>query len=97
MSKLVVFSLLGGDLNQGFPVVTAQFGHTHQSLSVKLIGSLPAIPQLRELYRRWQLLYDAVHQRLGSNQRIKVHAQDITNISVSDCARSEGKTSGIRK
>ena len=84
MSKLVIFSLLGGDLNQGFPVVTAQFGYTHQSLSVKLIGSLPAVPQISELYRRWQLLYDAIHQRLGSNHRIKVHSQDITNISVND-------------
>ncbi|MBP5976998.1 CHASE2 domain-containing protein [Brasilonema sp. CT11] len=82
MSKLVVFSLLGGDLNQGFPVVTAQLWHNHQFF--KITGSLPAVPKLNELYRRWQLLYEAVHQRLGSNQRIKVHSQDITNISVND-------------
>ncbi|MBD2771824.1 CHASE2 domain-containing protein [Iningainema tapete] len=83
MSKLVVFSLLGGDLNAGFPVVTAQLWHNNQTVPVKLTGSLPAIPQ-SELYRRWQLLYEAVHQRLGSNQRIKLHSQDITNISVND-------------
>jgi len=82
MSKLVVFSLLGGDLNQGFPVVTAQLWHNNQLF--KITGSLPAVPELSELYRRWQLLYEAVHQRLGSNQRIKVHSQDITNISVND-------------
>ncbi|GAA6616165.1 CHASE2 domain-containing protein [Scytonema sp. NUACC26] len=82
MTKLVVFSLLGGDLELGFPVVTAQLWHNNQSF--KLIGSLPAVPELSELYKRWQLLYEAVHESLGSNQRIKVHSQDITHISVSD-------------
>lgn len=84
MSKLVVFSFLGGDLNQGFPVVTAQLWCHNQFVPVKLTGSLPPAPELSELYRRWQLLYAAVHQRLGSNQRIKVHSQDITNISIND-------------
>ncbi|MEH2361743.1 CHASE2 domain-containing protein [Nostoc sp.] len=84
MSKLVVFSLLGGDLNKGFPVVTAQLWHHNQLLLVKLTGSLPAVPELSKLYRRWQLLYEGIHQSLGSNQRIKVHSQDITNISVND-------------
>ncbi|MEH2035544.1 CHASE2 domain-containing protein [Nostoc sp.] len=85
MSKLVVFSFLGGDLNQGFPVVTAQLWCQNQFVPVKLTGSLPPAPELSELYRRWQLLYAAVHQRLDrNNQRIKVHSQDITNISVND-------------
>ncbi|WP_445628623.1 CHASE2 domain-containing protein [Nostoc sp. DSM 114167] len=85
MSKLVVFSFLGGDLNQGFPVVTAQLWCHNQFVPVKLTGSLPPAPELSELYRRWQLLYAAVHQRLDrKNQRIKVHSQDITNISVND-------------
>ncbi|WP_223280354.1 CHASE2 domain-containing protein [Nostoc sp. PA-18-2419] len=82
MSKLVIFSLLGGDLNQGFPIVMAQLWHNKQLF--KITGSLPAIPELSELYKRWKLLYEAIHQRLGSNQRIKVHLQDITNISVND-------------
>ncbi|MGF2036842.1 MAG: CHASE2 domain-containing protein [Nostoc sp. CmiVER01] len=82
MSKLVIFSFLGGDLNQGFPVVTAQLWHNNQLF--KITGSLPAVPELSDIYRRWKLLYEAVHQRLGSNQRIKVHSQDITNISVND-------------
>ncbi|KAB8332902.1 CHASE2 domain-containing protein [Scytonema tolypothrichoides VB-61278] len=82
MSKLVVFSLLGRDLNQGFPVVTVQLWHHNQLF--KITGSLPGVPKLSELYRRWLVLYEAVHQRLGSNQRIKVHSQDITNISVND-------------
>ncbi|MCX7592997.1 MAG: CHASE2 domain-containing protein [Fischerella sp.] len=84
MSKLVVISLLGGDLNRGFPVVTAQLWDVNQSFPMKFTGSLPAVPELGELYKRWRLLYEAVHDRLGSNHRIKVHSQDITNISVHD-------------
>ncbi|WP_234300812.1 CHASE2 domain-containing protein [Sphaerospermopsis aphanizomenoides] len=84
MSKLLVFSLLGGDFNQGFAVVTAQLWDTNQSLSVKFIGSLPAVPELPNIYHKWRLLYEAVHCRLGNNQRIKVHQQDVTNISVND-------------
>lgn len=82
MSKLVVFSLLGGDLNKGFPVVIAQLWHHNEFF--KITGSLPAVPEIEVLYQRWQLLYKAVHQRLGNNQRIKVHSQDLTNISVND-------------
>ncbi len=84
MSKLLVFSLLGGDFNQGFPVVTAQLGDTNQSFPVKFIGSLPAVTELPNIYNKWRLLYEAVHYRLGKNQRIKVHQQDITNISVNE-------------
>ena len=84
MSKLLVFSLLGGDFNQGFSVVTAQLWDTNQSFPVKFIGSLPAVPELPNIYNKWRLLYEAVHYRLGKNQRIKVHQQDITNISVNE-------------
>ncbi|MCC2694877.1 CHASE2 domain-containing protein [Nodularia sp. LEGE 04288] len=84
MSKLLVFSLLGGDLNQGFTVVTAQLWDTNQSLNVKFIGSLPAVPELPNIYNKWRLLYEAVNYRLGKKQRIKVHQQDISNISIND-------------
>ena len=82
MSKLVVISLLGGNLDQGFPVVTAQFSYNNQFL--KIIGSLPGVPELTQLYTKWQLLYEAVHQRMGNNQRIKMYQQDINNVSVND-------------
>ncbi|GAA6622593.1 CHAT domain-containing protein [Scytonema sp. NUACC26] len=82
MSKLVVFNLVRGDLNQGFPVVTVQLWHERKFF--KITGSLPAVPELSELYIRWKLLYEAVHQRLNSNQRIRVHSHDITHISVTD-------------
>ena len=82
MSKSVVFTLLGGDLNQGFPVVTVQLWH--DNYFSKITGSLNAAPELSKLYYRWQLLYEAIHQRLNNNQRIRVHQQDITNISIND-------------
>lgn len=82
MSKLVVISLLGGNLNQGFPVVTAQLSYKKQFL--KITGSLPGVPELSELYKRWQLLYEAVHQHMGNNQRIKIYQQDINHVSVHD-------------
>ncbi len=84
MNKLVVFSLLGGDLNNGFPVVTAQLWDVDQPYPVKFTGSLPAVPELPELYKKWQMLYSALHQRLGLHRRIKVHSQDVTNVSVND-------------
>ncbi len=81
MSKLVI-SLLGGDLNQGFAVVTAELWHHNQFF--KITGSLPAAPQLSELYLKWQLLYEAVHQRMGSNQRIRMYQQDVNNVSANE-------------
>ncbi len=65
-------------------MVTAQLWDTNQSFPVKFIGSLPAVPELPNIYNKWRLLYEAVHYRLGKNQRIKVHQQDITNISVNE-------------
>jgi CHASE2 domain-containing sensor protein len=82
MSKLVTLCLLGGNLDQGFPVVTAQLSHQDQFF--KIIGSLPGIPELAELYTKWQLLYEAFHQRMGNNQRIKMYRQDVNHVSVND-------------
>ncbi|MBU7581839.1 MAG: CHASE2 domain-containing protein [Nostoc sp. TH1S01] len=84
MDKLVVFSFLAGDLNQGFPVVTAQIWDGSKPYPIKLTSSLPPVPELAELYRRWRLLYEALHQRLGWRSRMEIHTQDITNISVSE-------------
>ncbi|TWH51259.1 CHASE2 domain-containing protein [Dulcicalothrix desertica] len=81
-SKLVTLSLLGGNLNQGFPVVTALLSHQDQSF--KITGSLPGVPELVKLYTKWQILYEAVHQRKRNNQRIKMYQQDINNVSIND-------------
>ena len=80
MSKLVVLTLLGRDLNQEFIVVTAEI--SHQDKFFKITGSLPEAPELNQSYQKWKLFHKAVHQRLGNNQRIRVHTEDITNVSI---------------
>ncbi len=76
----IVFSLLGGDLDRGFPVVTAQIWETQQSYPIKLTGSLPAAPELSELYRRWRTLYVALLRRLNRQSRIKVDSSGATKL-----------------
>ena len=80
----IVFSLLGGDLERGFPVVTAQIWENQQSYPIKLTGSLPAAPELSELYRRWQTLYAALLRRLNRHSRIKVDSTLVTHVSIAD-------------
>lgn len=84
MSKLVVISLLGGDLNQGFPVVMAQVWNNNQFY--KINGSLPGMPELSKLYKKWRSLYKAVHQRIGSHQRITLYQEDVNHVSIDDLA-----------
>jgi CHASE2 domain-containing sensor protein len=84
MSKLVVISLLGGDLSQGFPVVIAQVWNNNQFY--KINGSLPGVPELSKLYKKWQLLYKAVHQRMGSHQRITMLQGGVNHVSTNDFA-----------
>ena len=67
MSKVVVLNLGKGNLQTGFPFVTAQL-----KLSAKVMqftGSLPAIPELVELYRRWQLFYELLYKARSINIR----------------------------
>lgn len=81
MNKLVVLSLSNGDLHHGFPTVTAQLWEPSNPYSEKFIGSLPAAPELFELYRQWQLLYTALYQRLDLSPRLEIDVADVTNVS----------------
>lgn len=91
MTKLVVLNLGKGSLKQGFTTVTAQLYNYSNPIPIQFTGSLPAAPELIELYRRWQLLYLLLHEALFPGQRwhrnmasdadIEIDAEDITNIS----------------
>ncbi len=81
MNNLVVLSLGNGDLDNGFGAVTAQLWSPGNPKPMKFIGSLPAAPELSELYRYWQLLYAALYQRLDWCPRIEIEAADVTNVS----------------
>ncbi|MBD2511673.1 CHASE2 domain-containing protein [Nostoc muscorum FACHB-395] len=91
MTKLVVLNLGKGNLKQGFATVTAQLYNYSNPIPIQFTGSLPAAPELIELYRRWQLLYLLLHETLFPGQRwhrnmandagIEIDTEDITNIS----------------
>jgi WD40 repeat protein len=63
MNKSVLINLGSGDLYEGFPRVTAQLRSAANALPEQYIGSLPAAPELVELYRNWQLIYRSLCAR----------------------------------
>jgi CHASE2 domain-containing sensor protein len=90
MGKLVVLNLGMGDLNQGFPSVTAQLSEDGNSVPFQCTGSLPPAPELIQLYRRWWLLYRLLYEsfypsfgwrRRGIEEEIEIDEEDITNVS----------------
>jgi CHASE2 domain-containing sensor protein len=84
MSKLVVLSLGNGNLNNGFPAVTAELWEGSNPYPMKFTGSLPPAPELPELYRAWQLLYSALYSRRGWSTRLEIEEADVTNVSEVD-------------
>lgn len=81
MSKLVILNLGIGDLHKGFPNVTVQLGLTNDPRAMEFRGSLPAAPEIFQLYRNWQILYSALYQHYGWSVRLEVEDTDITNFS----------------
>jgi WD40 repeat protein/energy-coupling factor transporter ATP-binding protein EcfA2 len=89
MNKSVLINLGSGDLYEGFPRVTAQLRSTANALPEQYIGSLPAAPELIELYRNWQLIYRSLcarFQLLSPHQAVEDDELEmgeglITNIS----------------
>lgn len=84
MSKLIVISLEKGNLNDGFFPVTAQLWETDNSRPIKFTGSLPAAPKIAELYKRFQLIYQALHKRFVSRSGIEVEPTGLNNVSEVD-------------
>lgn len=91
MSKSVVIHLGLGDLYSGLPRVTAQLWSGELSRPEQMIGSLPAAPELAELYRNWRSLYYSLcdRQSLRSTAEIGLKLEDdleidhsgVTNVS----------------
>ncbi|MBW4468319.1 MAG: CHASE2 domain-containing protein [Pegethrix bostrychoides GSE-TBD4-15B] len=67
MSHLVVINLGTGDLQGGCASVVAQVSNRadHQ-YPMQYLGSLPPAPELAQLYRRWQLLYQEFYRERGT-------------------------------
>lgn len=84
MSKLIVISLEKGNLNDGFFPVTAQLWEKNTSRPIKFIGSLPPAPKIAELYKRFQLIYQALHKRFVSRSGLEVDSTGLNNVSEVD-------------
>ncbi len=84
MSKLIVINLEKGNLNDGFSPVTAYLWENNNSRPIKFTGSLPPAPEIAELYKRFQLIYQALHKRLSSRSGIEVESIGLNNVSKVD-------------
>ncbi|MEH2258091.1 CHASE2 domain-containing protein [Nostoc sp.] len=84
MSKLIVISLEKGNLNDGFFPVTAQLWETNNSRPIKFTASLPPAPNIAELYKRFQLIYQALHKRFVSRSGLEVESTGLNNVSEVD-------------
>ena len=91
MPKSVVINLGNGDLYSGLPRVTAQVWAGGHSRPEQCIGSLPAAPELVELYVTWRLIYRSLCNRqplrsiAGARHEfvdeLEIDLSGITNIS----------------
>ncbi|MBW4627719.1 MAG: CHAT domain-containing protein [Brasilonema octagenarum HA4186-MV1] len=89
MSKSVVINLGSGDLNNGFPNVTARLWSSGKSLAQQFIGSLPPTPFLVQLLHNWQSNYKNIcgRQQLRSllieeDDELEIDEDGLTNVSV---------------
>ncbi|MHC5746736.1 MAG: hypothetical protein ACYTXT_33565 [Nostoc sp.] len=81
MSKLVVLNLGKGDIYTGFPDIIVQLGLTNDHRAMEFRGSLPAAPEIPQLYRNWQILYSALYRYYGWSVRLEIEETDVTNFS----------------
>lgn len=78
---LVVLSFGVGSLQSGFSAITVHLWEPDHPYPIKLVGHLPAAPQLASLYQAWQLVYRALCDRLDLAPRLEIDAAGVTNVS----------------
>ena len=83
MSKQVILSLGAGNLQQGFPKVTAQLRATPTAAVRQCEGSLPPATELQAVYRRWWALYELLLRiRFPAGRRIQIiEEEDLSHFS----------------
>ena len=93
MDPLVVLNLGKGNCQDGLSNITARLwleGNDGQA-SMQFLGSLPPNLELAELYERWRVLYEALHNPLGWRQPptgpIEFEPEFVTNVSREDFRR----------
>ncbi len=90
-TQSVVINLGSGDLHQGFPRVVAQLWSADYFLPEQFVGSLPAAPELVELYERWQSVYQYMwdgHPKANSRTIQQLHPFD-TRLECRSCFTEE--------
>lgn len=83
MSQLVTLKFGWGNLQSGFPAVTALLGSEINPQQMQIPGSLPPDPDLIELYKRWQLLYKAYYDMLSGRLRISFNDNEAEAVNFS--------------
>ncbi len=94
MSKLVIVNLGKGNLTDGFPFVTVQLREDGKTKWREFNGSLSAAPNIIELYRRWQLVYQLLYEARALNinlrqpqaidENIEIYETEVTHVSDAD-------------
>lgn len=93
MGKSIVLNFGSGDLQHGFSQIQVEVREPYRPMPTKLRASLPAAPDLVELYRRWQMLYREYYQQLNQRSQqlaividpdLDVDEADLTNFSEID-------------
>ncbi|HBW56313.1 MAG TPA: molecular chaperone TorD [Oscillatoriales bacterium UBA8482] len=79
--KFVILDLGKGSLTAGFPLVTARLWDSENPRPIKIIGCLPAAPELITFYQRWRFIYQELYHTLGISSRIELEQEDITHVS----------------
>ncbi|MEC4817588.1 MAG: NB-ARC domain-containing protein [Scytonema sp. PMC 1069.18] len=108
MSKSVVINLGHGSLCDGFPKVTIQVWSSGHPLPEQFIGSLPPAPDLIDVYKKWQLTYQGLCQRIylrsletEEDDELEIDESATTNFSVVDfndlCQKLENGMNNLLK
>lgn len=84
MSKLVVIKLDKGSLNDGFSLVTAQYWETSNSRLTQFTASLPPAPEIGEISKRFQLIYELLHEQMVKRSMIEIDSVGLNNVSEVD-------------
>jgi len=82
--QFVTLTLGQGSLTEGFAFVAVEI--VTEKLTIKRSASLPAAPDLVELYQQWRALYIELHSNLGFPFRIGIRSDlaEINNVSIID-------------
>ena len=92
--KLAILNLGPGSLETGFKAVTlrlfAEEGSGSGRRLIQAAGSLPAAPELCDLYRKWQLLYSLMSERFRTytpTRELEFEESEVTHVSEADLSQ----------